>query len=131
MGNVIAIMKIFRLTLGALSIISLGACGGIGDIIIPPGGGAEGPQFLVSPMSITLDAGASTTIQVTAVEYPVSSFNFNVTEGTSGGTVVQDSLDQSKALYTAPSTPGTFHVVAGFTSPPSLVYAKTVTITVR
>lgn len=114
--------------LGAV-LFSTAACGGA----FSGGSGGTGgfdQVFDVSPKSATVIAGQTVTITVTAVEYPVSSFNFSITEGTAGGTIVAYTVDQSKATYTAPSTPGTYHVVAGFTEPGGEVHQKTVPITV-
>ncbi len=114
-----------HLLLGA-ALFATVACGGA----FSDGTGGFDQVFDVSPKSATVISGQTVTITVTAVEYPISTFNFSITEGASGGTIVADTTDQSKAVYTAPSTPGTYHVVAGFTEPGGTVHEKTIPITV-
>lgn len=116
-----------RSMLFASTLFTILACGGE---FSGGGGGGFDQVFDVSPKSATVTTNNTVTITVTAVEYPVSSFNFSITEGTAGGTIVVDPVDQSKATYTAPNTPGTYHVVAGFTEPGGEVHQKTVPITV-
>jgi hypothetical protein len=76
----------------------------------------------VSPSGAPLDVCGTQTFTATVVGTTNTAVNWSVQEGASGGTI------DSTGLYTAPSTPGTYHVVA--TSQADSTATGTATVTV-
>ena len=60
----------------------------------------------VNPRTVTLTAGASQAFTAQVIGTTNPAVSWTVQEGASGGAV------SSAGVYTAPSTPGTYHVVA-------------------
>jgi len=95
-----------------------------------PGGGASSPAiFTISPStSVVTISPVSVSVPVNAVQTFTATapggggVTWSIQEGASGGTV------SSAGLYTAPSTTGTYHVIATSTANSSLSATATVTI---
>jgi len=84
-------------------------------------GGAGG--VTVAPASVTLQPGARQTFRATAVLCGnTSSVTWSVQEGAAGGTVTTD------GVYTAPTSPGTYHVVASAAADASKKAVATVAV---
>ncbi|HVW26957.1 MAG TPA: hypothetical protein VHC69_16430 [Polyangiaceae bacterium] len=83
----------------------------------------QGPAVAVTPQVARIQFGGA--VQFTAIVTGVTdrTVNWTVTEGTAGGSV------SSAGRYTAPSTSGTYHVVATSASNKSLSATATVTVT--
>jgi hypothetical protein len=77
-------------------------------------------QVEVSPATATLATGASQPFTCTVTG---SGCTWSVQEGSSGGSV------SSGGVYTAPSTPGTYHVIAASRADPSKAAVATITVT--
>ncbi len=85
----------------------------------------------MTPRRAFLAPGGSVPIRVDAIEIPYDRFSFEVEEGAAGGTVVPNETDRGTATYTAPATPGTYHVRAGIVQLPASSRLRTVTLVVR
>jgi len=85
-------------------------------------GAASGVAISITPKTVTLATGATQTFVVTVTGSANTAANFTVTEGASGGSVT------SAGVYTAPSTPGTYHVVATAAADGSKTDTATVTV---
>lgn len=102
----------------AASLLILVACGGGGSKPAP----APVVAVTVSPTSIPLVVGDTHTFTATVTGNANTSVTWSVTEGAAGGTIT------TGGLYTAPATPGTYHVVA--TSVADATKSATATVTV-
>jgi hypothetical protein len=78
--------------------------------------------LVISPVSATLSVGSSLTLAATVSFSSSQSVTWSVQEGTAGGTVT------SGGVYTAPSTPGTYHVVATSVAAPTASGVSTITV---
>ncbi len=78
---------------------------------------------VVSPSSATLQLGATQQFASTVTGTCNTAVIWSVQEGNSGGTVT------TTGLYTAPQTPGTYHVVATSVADPGTSAAATVSVT--
>jgi chitinase len=83
----------------------LAGCGG-GDGL---GGVNNNPlpvSVVISPKPVTVAPGATQQFSAVVNNGVSNAVNWNILEGAAGGTINQ------QGLYTAPATPGTYHVVA-------------------
>ena len=69
-------------------------------------GGTPGPTLAVAPASTSVKVGQTVQYAATGTGLAGGAASWSVAEGSAGGTV------SASGLYTAPSTPGTYHVVA-------------------
>jgi hypothetical protein len=106
-------------------LLTLTACGGLLDNSTRLGG------FLVMPTSATVAPHGTVQVNVQVIDTSAVSYIFTVVGGSSSGTIVPDSLDPSKAVYTAPSTPGDYVVHAGYVDPTNHSFIKPIVIFVR
>ena len=90
-----------------------------------------GESFEVTPRRAFLAPGGNLIIHVYATEIPYDRYSFEVQEGAAGGTIVPNGDDPGSATYTAPATPGTYHVRAGIVQSPASSRLRTVTLVVR
>ncbi|HJV38995.1 MAG TPA: hypothetical protein VJ528_09170, partial [Geothrix sp.] len=105
---------------GALLLVLTLACGGGG------GGGGNSPTpvaISVTPTTASLFTGASQTFAATVTGNTNTAVTWTVQEGAPGGTVT------SGGVYTAPATPGTYHVIATSVADTSKRASATVTVT--
>lgn len=77
----------------------------------------------INPTTATLTTGASQTFSCGVIGSTDWACTWSVQEGSSGGSVT------SGGVYTAPTTPGTYHVVATSNADPSKTATATVTVT--
>ena len=81
------------------------------------GGGNVTPAAVVSvsiaPATATVTVGGSQTFAATVSESANTAVTFSVQEGASGGTIT------AGGVYTAPTTAGTFHVIATSATDPT------------
>ena len=108
------------LVLGTL-ILSVAGCGG-------HEGGTQ-TIYSITPTRATVALRGSVGLAADTVEGTFSSIEFSVREGSAGGTVT--SPGTGRAIYTAPTTDGTYHVRARFLNGTDVVATRTATITVR
>ncbi|MBI3181147.1 MAG: hypothetical protein HYZ28_03285 [Myxococcales bacterium] len=80
-------------------------------------------QVQLSPIQVTLSAGASQQFSAAVTGSANTAVTWSVEEGASGGAI------SSTGLYTAPANAGTFHVVAKSQADPSRSARATVTVT--
>jgi len=73
----------------------------------------------------TVYAGGTTTFTATVANAQDTSVTWTVQEGTSGGTITAD------GVYTAPTTAGTYHIVATSNADPSKSATATVTVSAQ
>ena len=97
----------------AVLAIFLFGCGG--------GSGSSG-SVTIDPRSILLSVGQTKAFSVTVTQCTDTRVRWSVTEGDAGGTVTSD------GVYTAPTTPGTYHVVAVCDADTSVNDTATVTV---
>ena len=86
----------------------------------------EGPwaiSIALSPETAQVTAGGTRTFTATVVGHKDSGVAWSVAEGTAGGTITD------RGVYTAPLTPGTFHVVATSLVFPGKSVSAAVTVT--
>lgn len=76
----------------------------------------------VSPSSTTVAAGGTKQFTATVANAANTAVTWSVQEGAAGGTV------NSSGLYSAPSTPGTYHVIATSVQDPTKSGSATVTV---
>ena len=89
------------------------------SVAAPPG---TGVTISVSPSSATTDACKTVSFSAAVAGGTTAGLTWSVREGASGGTIT------SAGLYTAPSTAGTYHVVATSPADPTRTGEATVTI---
>jgi len=90
-----------------------------------PDPAAESPatvEVAVKPAAATVAAGGKQAFAATVTAAADTSVNWSVAEGAAAGSIT------SAGLYTAPSTSGTFHVVATSVADPSRAGSATVTV---
>ncbi|HET6984663.1 MAG TPA: hypothetical protein VFI53_21135, partial [Myxococcaceae bacterium] len=107
-----------------LAAATVGACFGQVEGTATPGGG--GLQVLLSAPSVTLAPGATFNFTATvsgAGSGRSTAVTWSVQEGAAGGTI------DANGKYTAPSTVGTYHVVATSVADASIAATATVTVT--
>jgi hypothetical protein len=103
-------------------------CGGGGGGGGNPGGGGGGGgpvSVAVNPNSLLLNPGSSYAFSANVTGGSSSAVNWSVQEGTSGGSITPG------GLYVAPTTAGTFHVVATSQADASKSATATVTVSVE
>ena len=83
---------------------------------------ASGISIGVEPSSVTLLAGETQTFKPIVVGTVLSGVNFSVVEGAAGGSIT------AAGVYTAPSTPGTYHVLLVPQADPTKSVEATVTV---
>ena len=93
---------------------------GVATAIVTVASGAVGTVAL-SPKSAILGSGASLPFGASAGQV-TAGVTWSVAEGASGGSIT------SAGVYTAPASPGVFHVVATSTSQPQQVVSSRVTV---
>jgi hypothetical protein len=96
-----------RFAIAVLSCVLLAGCGGITDNLVQ--------SISVEPGTPVLTAGQTQNLSATLVEGGTpSDYTWTVREGDAGGTlnVQLDGVTglHSRAIYTAPGTPGVYHV---------------------
>ena len=102
------------------------ACGGGGGSTQPPPPATVG--VTLTPSGASLWTGGTQTFQATVSGSANAAVTWSVVE-TAGGTL--SPLDPSTARYTAPTTPGTFHVKAASVADPSNSAQAPVTVSVQ
>lgn len=102
------------------------ACGGGGGSTQPPPPATVG--VTLTPSGASLWTGGTQTFQATVSGSANPAVTWSVVE-TAGGTL--SPLDPSTARYTAPTTPGTFHVKAASVADPSKSAQAPVTVSVQ
>ncbi|RYG46341.1 hypothetical protein EON79_10405 [bacterium] len=108
----------------ALGIASLSGCGGAVDSVVNP------TTYELTDSDAILSPNASFTIEAISTNSDVTGHDFQVQEE-GGGTVVQGTGSQTNtALYTAPSTLGTYHVRVRFLRNSDVRATRTFTATV-
>src|SRR5436190_1118037 len=83
---------------------------------------SQGVTVVISPRTATVVAGATQQFTATVTGTTNHAVTWSVQEGASGGTV------SNNGLYTAPSSSGTFHVIATSAADSSKSAAATVTV---
>lgn len=112
------------LVLFVLLVVSLAGCGG--------GGTKIGPFYSVDVVGSPVSPGGTATVEASVVDGGSQGVSFAVREGAAGGTVVQGSGSEfSQAVYTAPATPGTYHVDVAFATFDGSTVTRTAKIVVR
>jgi Zn-dependent metalloprotease len=89
------------------------------------------PRVLVlSPATWTMATGSTTWFRVSLDGYGTTAVDWNLQEGSAAGTIEWDpeEADSPLALYTAPATPGTYHLLATSKEDPARKAAATVTV---
>ncbi len=107
-------MQIWKVSALATACLLFTACGG------DDAGAPHGAPLDVSPADVSLTAGATAPLTAAVAGSSNTAISWTVAEGSAGGTV------SSSGLYTAPSTSGTYHVVATSRADPT----KTATVTI-
>ena len=88
------------------------------------GGGTEsGVVIAIVPYTATVAEGGTLTFTANVGNASSLDATFSVQEGAAGGTIT------SAGIYTAPSTAGTFHIVATSVADPTKTATATVTVT--
>jgi hypothetical protein len=100
----------------AVIAVLVAACGGDGSPAP-----AAGPTVMVTPALAELSPGMAQAFEAT-VTGASGNVVWSVAEGAAGGTVT------AGGLYTAPGTPGTYHVRAALASQPDLGATATVVV---
>ncbi len=85
------------------------------------GSGSTG-KVTIDPGSITLSPGQTKAFTVTVTQCRDTRVNWSVTEGDTGGKIKSD------GVYTAPDTPGTYHVLASCDTDSNVNDTSTVTV---
>jgi Galactose oxidase, central domain len=88
-----------------LGLVFVAGCGGGGSVQQPPPGGG-GVSITVTPSVATVPQGGSQSFFATVKGTSNTAVTWTVQEGAAGGSVTD------AGLYTATTTPGTYHVVA-------------------
>jgi len=108
-------------TLGTLMLTLTSGCGGVGNFLA---------VYELIPNSATLNINTSADFAATTTASGVDSYAFSVREA-GGGTVTQGTGSNSSTFtYTAPNTPGTYHVDVTYFDGPNNVAGRTFTVTV-
>ena len=109
--------------------VTTGIVSGTWQFVPPPGGGTfsgnkiTGIRVSISPSAISVGAAGNQQFAATVTGSLNQSVTWGVQEGSAGGTIT------SGGLYTAPSTPGIYHVVATSEADNSRSATATVTVT--
>ena len=82
----------------------------------------EAITVAISPSSASVQAGATQAFTASVTGATNTSVSWSVAEGSSGGAVT------SSGVYTAPSAPGSYHVVAASEAKPSATATAVVTV---
>ena len=90
----------------ALTLALMAGCGSSGDGSGDNNNGNQQVSVTITPPSATVAPGGAQQFSATVANAPSNAVTWNVQEGAAGGTINQ------QGLYTAPATPGTYHVVA-------------------
>jgi hypothetical protein len=80
-----------------------------------------------SDKSVTLSPGQTHAFSAT-VTNSTAGVNWSISEAPAGGTIVPNASDLTRATYTAPIVPGTYHVTATSVEDPSVKDTATVTV---
>lgn len=118
-----SVRSLFSWMFAAAATLALTACGGGGG-----GSSSSSPSptpsvtVAVSPTTATVTASTTKQFSATVANATTTTVTWSVQEGVSGGTV------NATGLYTAPSTPGTYHVIATSTASPMISATATVTV---
>lgn len=99
---------------------TLSGCGSSSSGSAPTATTASSVSISTGTASASVISGQSTTFSATVANATNTGVAWSIQEGASGGTIT------AAGVYTAPTTPGTYHVIAAATQDPS----KTATITV-
>lgn len=105
--------------LAIASMLALG-CSGTNSTFEDPAG--QAPGVTVSPGAATVYPEQSLTFQANVTGYANPGVTWSIADGTTGGTISAD------GFYTAPSSTGTYRVVATSVANPSLSASATVTV---
>ena len=100
------------ITMATAASLALAACGSSGSGAAPAPAAGQAVQVQVTPSSTTVATGGTQAFAAQVTGTANTDVNWSVQEG-GGGTV------DASGLYTAPSTPGTYHVVATSAASPS------------
>lgn len=98
------------------------------------GGGAisVAPRYDVAVDRSPVSTGGTANVEATVVDGGAQSYAFTVREGAAGGTLVQGSgSENTRAVYTAPATAGTYHVDVAFLTARGSTVTRSATIVVR
>ncbi len=113
--------------------LAIGGCGGDESVV------SVGTSYSVLPAKANVAPGASVVIEAVVVEGGYTDLDVKVREGSAGGTAVAIPSGNaathgfplaSGATYTAPTTPGTYHVDVEFLEGTEVLTTKTATFTV-
>ncbi len=85
-------------------------------------GSQTGATVTVSPTDASLSIGASQTFTASVTGVSDTSVTWRLREGSNGGTIT------SAGVYTAPSTPGTYHIIATSTADSTAAGVATVIV---
>jgi hypothetical protein len=113
-------MRIGRRVVLLASVLAVASCGGGAarqDAIA-----LASVDVVVEPASILLTTGASTTFTASVTGVADTAVSWSVREGAAGGEI------SSTGVYTAPSEPGTYHVVATSSADPTRSATATVSV---
>jgi hypothetical protein len=112
-------------------VAALGLVAGCGSLE-----GGVSPMFGIEPSTTRVQTGQSVTLNAGAVEAGISDVSWSVQEGPRGGTVTAvptppGGAPSTRATYTAPATPGVYHVqaVINRSTPPGVTRSATITVT--
>ena len=121
-----SVSPLIVIMLGASAITACACFGKVSAPASPSGGGGGGPQLSLSASSVVLAPGATFTFSATlsgASSGQSTGVSWAVKEGAAGGTI------DASGKYTAPSTEGTYHVVATSVADAAITATATVAVT--
>ena len=111
---------------GTLAVfLTIFGCGGLID------NGTKIDGYVVIPKNADLAVNGTVEIAVEVIDTSANSYQFSVAGGSRSGSIVPESSDPSKAIYTAPSTAGDYVVYAGYVDPVNESFQTPVTIHVH
>ncbi len=116
----------------ALPFLLATGCGGLGDQCANHNIECRDHTYVLTPKQVAVQPGG--TVSFTAINAGTAdTISFTVKGGDVHGTVTSENtgtVNQSSRIYTAPSTPGTFQVIATFTKGDRVVSTQTATVIV-
>jgi hypothetical protein len=107
---------------GSIVLLLTAACGGPASVTPAGDGSSRNAAISIQPPAAVVVPGAATTFSAAVQGVDSQTVRWSVLEGSAGGTV------DSSGVYTAPATPGTYHVVAVSDVAPSTSASAAVTV---
>jgi hypothetical protein len=107
---------------GSIAVLLAAACGGPAGVTPAGDASSRSATISIQPPAAVVVPGAATTFSAAVQGVDSQTVTWSVQEGSAGGTV------DSRGVYTAPATPGTYHVVAVSSVEPSSSASAPVTV---